>query len=119
MTGKDAFNYALAAVLVLVTVPMYRYIIERSRAADSQPSPAPVVTQTRTYVIPDPDWVRLEASAQPAPDNSLPLHRVPDMLTNQEQCFNGAIVRVSRLGLLHETNSDGTPARCKDRERIR
>jgi hypothetical protein len=119
MTGKDAAYYALAAILVLATVPLYRYIIERGRAADSQPNSVPAVTQTRTYVIPDPERVRLEASAQPPLDRSLPPHRMPDLLTNEEQCFNGQIIRVSRQGLLHETNPDETPARCKDRERLR
>lgn len=74
------------------------------------------VLQTRT--IPDPEQVRLEASAAPPPDNSLG-RRQPDLLMADEQCFNGEVVRQSRLGPLHETKPDGAPARCKDRERLR
>lgn len=45
MTGKEVFHYAVAVALVLATVPLYRYIIERGRAADTPivQSPQPAV----------------------------------------------------------------------------
>jgi hypothetical protein len=41
MTGKDFANYSLAVVLVLATVPMYRYLIEREREGDTRPAVSP------------------------------------------------------------------------------
>ena len=65
--------------------------------------------------MPDPETVRLEAQAAPAPDNSL---RRDMTLRSDEGCVNGEIVRVDpRLGVLHEIHN-GKPARCLERSRL-
>lgn len=55
MTGKEVGHYALAVVLFLATVPLYRYIIERGHAADtrSDQAPLPAVVE-RVPTLPSP-----------------------------------------------------------------
>lgn len=48
MTWSDVRNYVLAALLLLASVPLYRYIIARGHEGDMPPglAPSPVVVQS-------------------------------------------------------------------------
>ncbi len=63
MRTRDVINYALAAVLLVASIPLYRYIIDRGQSAD-QPAlpnlPAEVTrTANRVFAVRDSS-VRLE-----------------------------------------------------------
>jgi len=82
MRKLDIVNYTLAALLLLATVPMYRYLIERSREGDTRPavSPRPVVV------------VRASRAAPALPQNdsrSIPLQPGSE---GGVKCWNGLLM---------------------------
>lgn len=115
---KIAIGLVVASLVLAATYVGYReYDRGRSISELREVIGGAHLQTAQARAVPDPEQVRLEAAAAPPPDNSLG-HRRLDLLKADEQCFNGQVVRQSRLGLLHETKPDGTPAACRDRQRL-
>lgn len=88
--------YALAIALVLVTVPMYRYISVKSRE------------------VPDPDrsgHLRVIASSVPSEPVSVPLVRELRLLPG-EQCVAGYVLLVNGSTYSQVVDGSGQRARC-------
>jgi hypothetical protein len=86
--------YVVAGLLVLATVPMYRYIFQRARALDRSP-PAAVVSPpvVRTVVARVPQYRRIPLMAG-------------------ERCVGGVLLTVSGSTYTQFSGADGRPVRC-------
>lgn len=93
---RAGFYYVISAVLVLATVPMYRYIIERARAVDAHPQP---LTVQPVRVVPP-------VSADTA--GLVPLMR-------GEECHGGYVFVVSSNTYVQAVDANGVAARCSGR----
>lgn len=89
--------YAIAAVLVLATLPMYRYIFQRARELD-RPQSSPVV-----QVLPVVVGTALSRVDQQT--------RVP--LLPGELCEGGVVVLVSGNAYTQAVDASGHPVRCE------
>ena len=97
---KAGTYYVVAVALVLVTLPMYRYIFRRS-AELSQLHQTAQVAPPRMPTLP------------PAPVYSAPSHRV--RLLKGELCEAGVVVSVQGSSYTELLTGSGRPARCEGR----
>lgn len=111
MTGSDVRNYVVAALLLLATVPLYRYVIERGHAGDRPPSRllAPAVverTPSLSLVDSEPRRMTVPEVVPPAP---LPLQLGSE---GGVQCWHGVLYQQTRSMWLPVSASGGRVARC-------
>lgn len=98
--------YAIAAVLVLATLPMYRYIFQHARELDRPPPvavplPAPVEPPASVLVARSPSPM-----AGPA-------------LMDGEECHGGYVFLVSGTAYRQAVGAGGRPVRCEGRNLLR
>lgn len=95
-TMRNAFNYGLAVLLMLATIPLYRVILgARTVAPSAEPAPA----------------VILPASLPPQPS--------PAFLLAGEQCIGGTVVYVVGRAYTQALAPNGQPVRCAGRVLLR
>ncbi len=100
MTGKEIGHYVLAAVLVLATVPLYRYIIERAHDPDTEPA-----------VSPQPVAVVRMAALQPVLAFQAPPSQ--PFVVGHVECIRGILYRQSSEGTQAVVAASGGLARCE------
>ena len=91
---RNGTYYAIAALLVLATVPMYRYIFHRARELD----------------LPSPPSAVVYASSPPVAMSPASSSRMP--LLPGEICVGGVVVLVSGSTYTQTNGADGRPVRC-------
>lgn len=92
--------YALAGFLVLLTLPMYRYMLARRDAP--QASPLPVLRMAEPVVMP--------VATQVAAPNPPPLYE----LASDQRCVGGAVVQV-RGNEYRQIGTIQAPVHCAGR----
>ena len=98
MTWSDVRNYVLAALLLLASVPLYRYIIARGQAADAVPPERVVHVETPVIVqAPQPRLLPLLAG---------------------ERCIGGMVVLVNGSTYTQAVDADGRVAHCEGQYRV-
>ncbi|MET4567822.1 hypothetical protein [Rhodanobacter soli] len=91
--------YAIAAVLVLATLPMYRYIFQHARELDTPVSSAVAIVQAPAVVL----------AARSAPPSSGP------PLMPGEECHGGFVFLVDGSSYRQAVGVGGRPVRCDSR----
>lgn len=102
--------YAIASVLVLATLPMYRYIFQRARELD-HPPPAPLPLSTpavRPVALMEQPPAAVLASRPPSPV-------VGPALMPGEECHGGYVFLVNGTAYRQAVGADGRPVRCDGR----
>jgi len=101
--------YALAAVLVLATVPMYRYIFQHARELDRPvPAAVPVSAHALRAVAP------VEAPAAFLAARSAPPPSGPPLMPGEE-CHGGFVFLVDGSSYRQAVGVGGRPVRCDSR----
>ena len=100
--------YVVAGLLVLATVPMYRYIFARARALDRQQPAAAIASRPVVSSLPPMAYGSLEAETSA---------RVP--LLPDELCEGGVVILVTGSTYTQMADGQGRPSRCEGRELIR
>lgn len=90
---RNGTYYTIAALLVLATVPMYRYIFHRARELDRSPVPS-VLYVASSQIVPEP-----------ATSGRM-------LLMPGETCVGGVVVLVSGSTYTQTNGADGRPVRC-------
>lgn len=94
---RSSTYYAIAALLFLATVPMYRYILQRA----GRPDVAPVHVQSQPARFQQP--IQQPAAHQPR------------SLLDGERCVGGVVVLVSAHSYTSAVGQDGRPVKCEGR----
>lgn len=101
--------YAIAAVLVLVTLPMYRYIFQRARELD-HPPPASV-----PLAVPAVRPVALVEPPAPVLADRPPSPVMGPALMPGEECHGGYVFLVNGTAYRQVVSAGVRPVRCDGR----
>ena len=102
MRARDIAAYAVAGLLVLATVPIYRYIIGHARAD--------VAREEAAHVLPQP-VEQMTTMRQPPPiplATSMALEEPPAGI----RCYGDAAVSIKGSVYTQAVGTDGRPLRC-------
>ncbi|MGC1548995.1 MAG: hypothetical protein WA777_10740 [Rhodanobacter sp.] len=84
MRAKDVFGLAIAAVLLLLTVPLYRHILAFDRAA-ADPAPSSMVAAIEAPV---------SGSVVIADRGAYDAYHEREMLAPNQRCVGGSVIQV-------------------------
>lgn len=101
--------YVIAAVLVLATLPMYRYIFQRALELDRPPLAAVPVSTPALRAVASVDAPAAVLAAPRAPSSGVPT------LLPGEECHGGYVFLVDGSSYRQAVGTGGRPVRCDSR----